>query len=373
MRFTIAKDQFLKGLLIAGHAIGAKAMNPALLCFKLEITAKGLEITGSNNEIAIWTVVPTNIGEKEIIRNSALGSTLINAYILTEVVRRFEGNEVSLQVIDGSVANIDDGKSSFKLVCMDSGEYADVNFEKSQSAFSIPCADLVQLVDQTAFAALVKDTRPILMAINLKAEAGKLTATATDSARLSRKSVAVDPSLRFSANIPAKTLADIVSLFEGSDSVEISANAEKIIFSFGTTLVSSRLISGEYPVSSGIIPQNFNFFLEVNAQQLLNAVDRVSVLATDHAPVVKLSMSEDQVEVSSASDQTGSGVEKLTTIQYTGERLEIAFNAMFVTQAVRALGSEDVVLSFIGEMKPFVIRNPKDDSVVELITPMRTR
>jgi DNA polymerase-3 subunit beta len=148
-----------------------------------------------------------------------------------------------------------------------------------------------------------------------------LTATATDSARLSRKSVSVDPSLRFSVNVPARTLADIVSLFEGSDSVEISANAEKIIFSFGTTLVSSRLISGEYPVSSSIIPQNFSFFLEVNAQQLLNAIDRVSVLATDHAPVVKLAMDDEQVEVSSTSDQTGSGVEKLTTIQYTGERL----------------------------------------------------
>jgi DNA polymerase-3 subunit beta len=84
-------------------------------------------------------------------------------------------------------------------------------------------------------------------------------------------------------------------------------------------------------------------------------------------------MSDDQVEVSSSSDQTGSGVERLTTIQYTGERLDIAFNALFVSQAVRALGSEDVRMSFVGEMKPFVIRNPKDDSVVELITPMRTR
>ena len=372
MRFTIAKDQFLKGLLIAGHAIGAKAMNPALLCFKLEITPKGLEITGSNNEIAIWTVIPTNIGEKEIIRNSALGSTLINAYILTEVVRRFEGSEVSLQVIDGSVANIDDGKSSFKLVCMDSGEYADVNFEKSQSAFSIPCADLVQLVDQTAFAALVKDTRPILMAINLKAEGGKLTATATDSARLSRKSIAVDPALAFSCNIPAKTLVDVTRLLDPGDSVEISATTEKVVFSFRDTIVSSRLISGDYPVSNSIIPTQFSFFLEANAQELLAAIDRVAVLAQNVAPVVKLSMSDEGVEVSGAGT-TGSGVQKLNTVKYDGDRLEIAFNSTFVSEAIKALGCEDVNISFIGEMKPFVIRNPKDDSVVELITPMRTR
>lgn len=373
MRFTIDKDQFLKGLLIAGHSIGNKNPNPMYLCFKLELTSRGLEITGSNGDITIWTLVPNILNDKEIIRNSSLGATLVNAHVITEVVRKLEGTEVSMEIIDNVIAKIDDGKATFKLNCISAEEYPHIDFEKAGNPFVLSCADVSTLVGQTAFAALDKDTRPILMAINLRAEGGKLTATATDSARLSRKSVSVDPSLRFSVNVPARTLADIVSLFEGSDSVEISANAEKIIFSFGTTLVSSRLISGEYPVSSSIIPQNFSFFLEVNAQQLLNAIDRVSVLATDHAPVVKLAMDDEQVEVSSTSDQTGSGVEKLTTIQYTGERLEIAFNAMFVTQAVRALGSEDVVLSFIGEMKPFVIRNPKDDSVVELITPMRTR
>lgn len=373
MRFTIDKEQFLKGLLIAGHAIGSRATNPTLLCFKLELTQRGLEITASNNDISIWTLVPNTLNDKEIIRNGSLGSSLINAHVLTEIIRKLESAELSFEIIDGAVAKIDDGKSVFKLNCISADEYPDIDLEKGSNAFVMPCKDISLLVSQTAFAALDKETRPILMAINLRAEGGKLTATSTDSARLSRKSIAVDPSLHFSVNIPARTLTDVVTLLDGCEDVELSATNEKIVFSFGTTILSSRLISGDYPVSSSIIPQNFNYFLQINAQQLLNAVDRVSVLVTDHASVVKLSMAEDQVEVSSSSDQTGSGVEKITTMQYTGERLEIAFNALFVCQAVKALGSEDVVMSFIGEMKPFVIRNPKDDSIVELITPMRTR
>ncbi len=373
MRFTIQKEQFLKGLLIAGHAIGSKSVTPTLLNFKLEMTNRGLEITASNDDISIWTLIPPTLNDKEIIRNSSLGAILINAHIISEVIRKLEGEEISLEIIDESMAKIDDGKTTFKLNCQTADEYPDIDMEKTGSGFTIHSADLTRLVEQTAFAALDKETRPILMAINLKAEAGKLTATATDSARLSRKSIPVDPSLRFSANIPARTLIDVTKLFEAGSDVEINASADKVILSFGTTLVSSRLISGDYPVSSSIIPQNFNYFLEVNAQQLLNAVDRVAVLSTDRAAVVLLSMAQDSVEVSSSSDQTGSGAEKLTTIQYTGERLDIAFNAAFVSQAVRALGSEDVVLSFIGEMKPFVIKDPKDDSIVELITPMRTR
>jgi DNA polymerase-3 subunit beta len=373
MRFTIDKEQFLKGLLIASHAIGVKAANPTLLCFKLDLTAKGLEIVGSNSEIAIWTLIPNQIGDNVIIRNGALGSALINAHILTEVVRRLEAKELSLEIIDNVVAKIDDDKSSFKLDCSNPEEYPDLNLEKSGNSFSIPCTDLCQLVDQTSFAALTKETRAILMAINLKAENGKLTATATDSARLSRKSINVDPALRFSCNIPAKTLNDVVHLLNPGESVEISATAEKIIFSFNNTIVSSRLISGDYPVSNSIIPTTFNYFLEVNSQQFLSAIDRIAVLSQNQAPVVKLTMDEESVEASSSNSQIGSGVEKLTAIQYTGEHLEIAFNSTFVSDAVKALGSEDVVISFIGEMKPFVIKNPKDDSIVELITPMRTR
>ena len=72
-------------------------------------------------------------------------------------------------------------------------------------------------------------------------------------------------------------------------------------------------------------------------------------------------------------EQIGSGSARLQLTEFIGEQLRISFNSIYVAQAVRALGSEEVTMQFIGEMKPFVIRNPQDDSVVELITPMRTR
>ena len=199
------------------------------------------------------------------------------------------------------------------------------------------------------------------------------TATATDSARLSRKSVHIDESVRFFANVSAKTINDIVKLFDNNYEVEICSTGEKMILSFGNTTVSTRLIAGDYPISKSIVPQDFNYSLQVNAAQLLNSIDRVSVLSTDSAAVVKLLMTNDGVEISSSGDQNGSGSEKLSIILYTGERLEIAFNALYVSQAVRALGSEDVVLKFVGEGKTFVIVDPKDDSIIELVTPRRTR
>ena len=373
MRFTINTEAFLKGLATASHAISGKAANPILLSFKLEMDAKGLNIIGYNQEISISTTIPCNMDGRDLIRDFSLGATLIPARTLTDIVRRIESPEITIEVIDNSIAKIDDGKSSFKLYCMNADEYPDIDFSVTASSFGIPAAVLSELVDQTAFAALAKDGKPLLTAINLKSENDQIVATATDSARLSKKSIPVDGIAKLSANLPAKILVEISRLPDPRDVVEISLGTERVTFEFGNTRVSSRLIPGEYPVSGSIIPHNFNYFLEVNAKEILSAIDRLSVLSQGVAPVIKLSMSERLVEVSSAYSQTGSGVERINTFQYSGDRLEIAFNSVFVCEAIKALESEDVNFSFIGEMKPFVIKNPNDESVVELITPMRTR
>ena len=194
MRFTIDKEQFLKGLLIASHGIGAKSVLPELLCFKLELTDAGLDIEASGSDLTIWTLVPSKINGTEIIRNAQPGATLISAHVLTEVIRKMDGKEISLEVIDDRIAKIEDGTASFKLNCISAGEYPDISNDKNGVALVMPCAELAKLCEQTAFAAFEKDTRPILTAINLSAQGGTLTAIATNSARLSRKEVSIDAS-----------------------------------------------------------------------------------------------------------------------------------------------------------------------------------
>ena len=167
-------------------------------------------------------------------------------------------------------------------------------------------------------------------------------------------------------------MLDIVRMFETARTVEIAISDKKALFTFDNTVVSSSLVPGDYPVTRSIIPATFNYFLEVNAQELLAAMGRVAVLASDRESVVKLSMGEDSVEISVKSQENGTANEHIQTFQYTGEKLEVSFNSLFVVDAIKALKSEDVTLCFQAEMKPFVVKNQKDDSVVELITPMRT-
>lgn len=374
MRFTIQREAFLKGLNIAGKAIGAKSPIPVMMNFKLTLTIEGLSILGSNNELTIKTLVPTMIGEEKLIFDPEYGSTLVSSKYLTDIVRKIEGDQIQFEVIDNTIVKIKDNRSNFKLNSIRAEEYPEIDLSDQGVSISLEKEVFQTFVNQTAFAASTKEQRPILTAVNLQADNNTLVATATDSARLARKEMYFDESYSFSANIPAKVLSEVSKLVEAENvsAIGLSVSETKVLFSFANTIVSSRLITGDYPQTKNIVPKTFNYFLEVNAQEFISAMERVSLLLSEKENVVKLTMSDEAIEVSTKSMQVGSAVERLNVCQYNGDRLEVSFNASYVIEAIKACGSEDVTLAFLGEMKPFVIRNDQDDSQIQLVTPMRT-
>ena len=147
---------------------------------------------------------------------------------------------------------------------------------------------------------------------------------------------------------------------------------KKVLFVLKDTTIVSRLISSEYPNTKNIIPKSFYYYLEVNSNEFLSAMDRISLLSVERENSVKITMTDSKVELSSKSQQVGSAVESLNLFKFQGERLEISFNAEFVASAIRALKSEDVLISFVGEMKPFTVTDRNNQNIIQLITPLRT-
>ena len=373
MRLTINKDYFIKALLASSKATASKSPQPILLNLKLVLSEKGLEIIGSNGEISIKSLVPYMIGEETIIKDARNGSCLLNAHILCEAVRKLEGNELSFEVIDDSIVKIDDGRSSFKLNSIKVEEYPDIDLNTEESTcLNLSSKAFGELVDKTAFAVATKNQHMALICIHFEAKEGKLIATSTDSARLSRAEMLINEDVNFATNIPGKTLLDIVHLFETESSLRMSVTPRKVIFEYQNLVISCSVVASDYPNIASVIPQNFNYYLEINARELVNAIDRARVVSSDAEPVVKLSMKDESVEITARSDNSGSSLEKIETFKFNGDRLEISFNSQFVIDAIRAVGGEDVTFAFVAETKPFAVKNPKDESIVEIITPMRT-
>lgn len=373
MKFTINRDEFIKALLNVCRIIQAKnSVNPILSNVRLVLDNSGLNITGSNGDLSISQTIPLFSGDKELIRDVRQGAVLVKAKIITDIARKIDGKELTFELIDESVAKIANDKTTFKLNTIRAEEYQDIDFSEDGTKLILKKEDFVNSISEVAFAASQKDTRPILTAVNFSGDNNLLTLTCTDGARLASKKLDLDVKERFSVNIPSKALVEASKSVSNEEEIVLFISDKKVLFVLKDTTIVSRLISSEYPNTKNIIPKSFYYYLEVNSNEFLSAMDRISLLSVERENSVKITMTDSKVELSSKSQQVGSAVESLNLFKFQGERLEISFNAEFVASAIRALKSEDVLISFVGEMKPFTVTDRNNQNIIQLITPLRT-
>ena len=137
-------------------------------------------------------------------------------------------------------------------------------------------------------------------------------------------------------------------------------------------MINTRIISGKYPDTSRLIPNEFSQTLSISTKELVGALDRACILLTEKNNVVKLNMDTEEVFVSSKSSEIGYVVEKLNEYAYEGEKLTISFSAKYLLDAIRALASDEISLHFTGDMKPIIIKSKTNPALTELILPVRT-
>lgn len=372
MKFTINREEFLKAILTSGKVASPSPEDPILATLKLEVFEDRLEVIGSNGEISIKSIVPKFKDDKEVLRDIKVGSILVNSKILTDVIRNLEDNEITFPVEDNALVRIQNNRFSYNLNVIRGEEYRDIDFDESGIRVELTARDLIDAVNQTAFSASIKE-RAVLTCLNIESNGIKVYFTATDGARLSKKEITVEEELpKFSININAKIFSEGIKTITTEEKVILFISDKNLVLKLDNTVILFTLTVGDYPNTKNIIPHNFFYKLETQANELLKVLTRVVLFSGERANIVKLTMSDSEVVVSSKSLQVGDASEKLSLYQYTGERLEISFNVKYVSEAIRSLKDETIVLSFMGEMKPFTVTSKNDDSVIQLITPVRT-
>ena len=376
MKFKINKSEFLKGLLQVGKIIPIKHTNPIFVNIKLELTTDSLILTGSNGDLSITTSIPFFRNNQEIIRDVQLGSILANSDILCNIVKRLDGDEIAFDVLDDNEARIEvDDKASFNLHCIDANEYADLDFSFKGVKVILDASEIANVVSQVSFAASIKNVKPVLTGVNIEGSGSKINFVATDSARLAKKEVEAEISEVFNTTVPVRTFQEIARSITDEDKITLYINDRRILAELKDTIISSVLLPGTYPNVKNIIPKNFLYTLEVDANDLIKTIETANVFSAstgEKGATIRCYMSQENVVFRCSSDQNGNSSVMLNLFKYTGERLEISFKCEYVLSAVKALKTSEVLLCFQGEMKPFVIIGKNDPSVIQLLTPVKT-
>ena len=380
MKFTVQKDHLVKAVQDVMRAVSSRTTIPILTGIKLVVTNEGLTLTGSDSDISIESYLPTVVDDQHLVDVKQPGSIVLNARYFSDIVKKLPSDFVELESDSHYVTTIRAGKTEFSLNGFDSEEYPLLPQIEEHETISISADLLKFMIRQTVFAVSTSETRPILTGVNWKIENNELTCIATDSHRLALRQAkiengALSSEFKASVVIPGKSLNELSKILDDSnEKVEIVLTEHQALFKTKHILFFTRLLEGNYPDTSKLIPSESKTELTVMTKEFLQAIDRASLLAREgRNNVVHLeTKGSTVVNVSSYSPEIGKVVDEIACEDIKGEELKISFSAKYVMDALKAIESPEIYIQFTGAMRPFLIRTVNDSRTLQLILPVRT-
>ena len=375
MEFSIQRDYFITQLNDTLKAISPRATLPILTGIKIDATNEGIVLTGSDSEISIEITIPNQVEGEEIIHVVEPGSVVLPGRFFVDIIKKLPGKEVKLSTNEQFQTLITSAHSEFNLSGLDPDQYPLLPQVSSDDALQLPVKVLKNIIAQTNFAVSTSETRPVLTGVNWLIQQNELICTATDSHRLAVRKLKLEEEIEDkNVIIPGKALAELNKIMTDSeDHIDIFFASNQVLFRVGNVNFISRLLEGHYPDTSRLFPENYEIKLGLDNSDFYHAIDRASLLAREGGNnVIKLSTGDTQIELSSTSPEIGTVKEEVTANEVEGGNLKISFNSKYMMDALKAIDNEEVEVEFFGTMKPFILKPKDDDTVTQLILPIRT-
>lgn len=371
MKLEIKQNILMENLNHVIKGISSKNIIPVLNCIKFELTNEGLYLMSTDNDIAIKTF----ISKENIEKIDTLGTILVSGRYIFEIIRKLPGEIIKIEEVFDNKIDITTSNSSFSLNCNDASEFPTLDLQDSENPYVIDKGVFKNIIRQTAFASSTQESRPALTGINFKIENNILEASATDSYRVSKKVIELNEKSPETVNIiiPTRNLNELTKLLDDEDSLEMHIFANKVIFKFNNIIMMSRLINGEFPDLSKLIPEEYYLEVTVDLDQFYRALDRASLFTNESDKnIVTFETKNNIVQISSNIPEIGHVEEKVEVEKSNENEIEISFSSKYMMDAIRALECENIKIMFSGDLKPIIIKNLDNDNLIELIVPIRT-
>lgn len=343
----IAKHDLARLLSSVTKAVESRNTIPILSTVRLVADGTTLQATATNMDIEITGSVPAD------------GSLAccVDAKLLAGIVSK-AGGDISME-IENLALVVKSGRSKFRLPVLSPDDFPDLTAGEFATTFE---ADLSSVFDAVAFAVSTELTRYYLNGVYLHNPGSSLTAVATDGHRLAcvtRETVGDIPPII----VPSKTVA-----LWPKGSARVSLSSTKIRVQTADMVMTSKLIDGTYPDYQRVIPTRNDKHVLADKAALQAAVARVSTVADQRGRAVKLEIASGQVGLSVRGDaEATDSVE----VDYSGEPLEIGFNAAYLAEILANVPGETVRIALNDAGSPTLFTAPDKDGALAVLMPMR--
>jgi len=350
MKFTIQKDEFIRGMQIVQSIIVSHTTLPIL--YNVLLSAEKDKVTIFATDLSVSIKCPL---KAEV---SKTGSCSFNARMLFSIARELPQDSVDFYIEEKNRAVIQCGQSSFKLLGISADEFPALPPFKTTHSFSIEQALFKDMLQKTIYASSDDESRLILNGVLMSIKDRKLTVVATDGRRLAlvERDVELPADKKIDFVVPSKTVNELIKILQDEGAVKISLAQNMSSFEMENCTVVSKLIEGVYPNYQQVIPGQCNERIAVERETLLGALRRTAIVSSDKNPSIKMGVAKNQLQVAAVNNDVGEASEQIP-IKYSGKSLSMAFNPAFLMDPLKSLASDDISIEFTDELSPAVIKS----------------
>lgn len=367
MKLHLTKGELFQGIQSVQSAISTRSTLPILSNILFEASDNGLRLSATDLEVGIRTWVKADVVKP--------GAVTIPAKILSDFLKTLDDDrELNIDVEEGAKVKIKSGRDRLNVTGLPRADYPVLpEFEKGK-ATPIPKVAIREVLKKTIFASSSDETRYVLNGIHLVVADGKMTGVATDGRRLAYiQRPITDTQLNVKVIVPTKAVQEVlrmVSEEKTGETIQISFTDNQASFFDGETTILSRLIEGHYPNYEQVIPKSHEIELRLKRADLLSSVTRAAVGTLERGGSVKFTLSQGVLRIQAAA-QGRVEVESELPVSYEGKDFDIAFNPLYIIDALKALSQEEIVIEFGSALNPGVIKPIDDDSYRYVMMPMK--
>ncbi|MBQ8074760.1 MAG: DNA polymerase III subunit beta [Oscillospiraceae bacterium] len=349
MKFIIEKSVLQNAVLISSRAVPSKSPITALEGLMIE-AGTSLTITGYDLKKAIYSTVEAEIEEPGIM--------VVNARFFAELIRRLPDGMITIVCDDNNNINVKCGKSEYNISGLDFSDYPEMPQFNEIKKIEIPQNVLANMINRSLFAVSKEEIRPIYTGTLFEIEEDELTLVSVDGYRLARRIEKIESSRLENCSfvVPGFALSDIEKICESDeDPAVISVGEKHISFTMGSTVVITRRLEGDFLNHRKSVPENFRFIIKVDRQEILSAIDRVSLVLSDKTgSPVRMRFEEGTIDCKCVTPV--GKAEDICLCEGSGEGIEIGFNDKYLLDALKAAEKNEILFCLNTPSSPCIIK-----------------
>ena len=369
MEFTIAKEEFLRGLSRTQSIIEKKSTLPVLSNVLINAQTDGLELAATDLEVSVKGVFEASV--------KTPGVVTLPAKRLFEIVRELPAGDVHVIGQDNAWVTIKYANGEMLLSGLVADDFPGIPAFDDEGFATFEAADLLDMIDKTSFAISTDETRYYLNGIYVEAgtDPATLRMVATDGHRLSmvlrEMPAAAKLDVPEGVILPRKGVNELRRMLgDVKGEVELGIRDRNAVVKSGDSLLSIRLIDGEFPDYNRVIPQGNDKTIVLDRDAFLSALKRISIVSQEMTRGVKFAVTPGNLEISSNNPSLGEAKESMP-VTYTGDELEIGFNAKFFIDVLGVIASGEVRIELNDDLSPALVKAEKAEGLSAVIMPMR--